>query len=115
MAHAPCTLRETRQECGISGRTAGRRRPSADRRGYDDPRTGRCGRSGRGDALGELRHEGDRLLLAELVEDLMARAVEHAHLAVRAGQALDQGAREVDRDELVVRAMDVEQRQVAEA
>ena len=42
----------------------------------------------------------------------MPRVLEDVQLAVRARQALDDRAREGDRDELVLGAVDVEQRQI---
>ena len=39
-------------------------------------------RSAGGDALGKARHQADDLLLAELVEDLVARALQDAQVAV---------------------------------
>ena len=44
----------------------------------------------------------------------MARALQHAQLAVRPRQALDDPPGQGDRHERVVRAVDVQQRQVAE-
>src|SRR4051794_12274350 len=74
----------------------------------------RTWRSARRDPLGEARDQGDRLVAVDLVEDLMAGAVDHVQVAIRAREPLDDGARELDRHELVVAAMDVEQRQVPE-
>ena len=53
----------------------------------------------------------DRLVLVGLVEHLVARAVDHASSLSGAREALDDRAGERDRHELVVAAVDVEQRQ----
>jgi hypothetical protein len=45
----------------------------------------------------------------------MARAIQHVQCAVRACQALDDRSRKFNRHELVISAVDIEQRQSAEA
>src|SRR5919202_2071975 len=72
-------------------------------------------RSRGGDALGEAGHQVDDLLLAQLVEDLVAHALQDAQLAVRPRQALDDRPGQGDRHQRVLGAMNVEQRQVPEA